>query len=153
MEQAVYSSIHLLPRNTGFYAGYMASAFTLGRFLSGYAWGYFTDSVGRKPTIVLGLLSMATFSLAFGLSTSYTWALSFRCVRRDLRSTYIRGVRQRKVVRWEAMFGTCHEIQIEFGITTGRTPGKHLSWGKVRALVPFSPEVPNNVKRQCILKI
>ena len=68
----------------GFYAGYVASAFIFGRFLSGYVWGYFTDSIGRKPVIVATLLSVATFSLAFGFSTSYTWALSSRCTNASL---------------------------------------------------------------------
>ena len=65
--------------STGFYAGYVASAFTFGRFVSGYVWGKFTDSVGRKPTIVIALISTATFSLTFGFSTSYTWAITSRC--------------------------------------------------------------------------
>lgn len=64
---------------TGFYAGYVASAFTFGRFLGGYIMGVFTDSMGRKPVMIVGLLSMAAFSLAFGFSTSYTWAVSSRC--------------------------------------------------------------------------
>lgn len=63
---------------TGYYAGYVASSFTFGRILSGYLWGHFTDSFGRKPTVVVGLLSMQIFSLAFGLSTSYAQALSSR---------------------------------------------------------------------------
>ncbi|CAN0415628.1 unnamed protein product, partial [Ascophyllum nodosum] len=33
----------------GFYAGYVASAFTFGRLVSGYAIGYLSDKIGRKP--------------------------------------------------------------------------------------------------------
>lgn len=66
----------------GYYAGYVASSFTFGRFVSGYVWGHFTDSVGRKPTILIGLLSMAVFSISFGVSPTYSWALSSRCVVR-----------------------------------------------------------------------
>lgn len=62
----------------GFYAGYIASAFTFGRFVSGYAMGYISDKVGRKPVIVLGLLSIMIFSLAFGVSESFAWAISSR---------------------------------------------------------------------------
>ncbi|CAM9145508.1 unnamed protein product, partial [Hapterophycus canaliculatus] len=65
---------------TGFYAGYVASSFTFGRFVSGYLWGYFIDSVGRKPTIIIGLLSIAIFSTSFGMSPTYSWALSSRLV-------------------------------------------------------------------------
>eukprot|EP00903_Cladosiphon_okamuranus_P022385 g20588.t2 len=64
----------------GFYAGYVASAFTFGRFLGSYVWGNITDSVGRKPVIIAGLLSIALFSLAFGFSTSYTWAVWWRLI-------------------------------------------------------------------------
>eukprot|EP00752_Nemacystus_decipiens_P005837 g5273.t1 len=73
---------HLLELKTtneaGYYAGYVASSFTFGRILSGYVWGHFADACGRKPTVIIGLLSMQIFSLAFGLSTSYAQALSSR---------------------------------------------------------------------------
>ncbi len=64
----------------GFYAGYVASAFTLGRFLTGYCWGCVSDAIGRKPVIVVGLSATALLSLSFGLSTSYTIAISSRWV-------------------------------------------------------------------------
>ncbi|CAN0329539.1 unnamed protein product [Pylaiella littoralis] len=64
----------------GFYAGYLASAFTLGRFLSGYVWGRLTDKVGRKPVMILSLLSIMTWSVSFGLSTTYTWAMISRLI-------------------------------------------------------------------------
>ena len=64
--------------HTGYYAGYVASAFTLGRFLTGYSWGYVSDSVGRKPVIVVGLSATAVLSLTFGLSTTYEFALVSR---------------------------------------------------------------------------
>ncbi|CAM9962798.1 unnamed protein product, partial [Ectocarpus fasciculatus] len=65
---------------SGFYAGYVASAFTLGRFLSGYLWGYVSDSVGRKPVILVGLTATAVLSLTFGLSTTYELAILSRFV-------------------------------------------------------------------------
>ncbi|CBN79752.1 conserved unknown protein [Ectocarpus siliculosus] len=65
---------------SGFYAGYVASAYMLGHFLSGYLWGYASDSVGRKPVILVGLLAVAVLSLTFGLSTTYELAISSRFV-------------------------------------------------------------------------
>ncbi|CAM9890551.1 unnamed protein product, partial [Hapterophycus canaliculatus] len=62
----------------GFYAGYVASAFTLGRFLSGYFWGHVSDSFGRKPVIIVGLTATAVLSLSFGFSTNYYAAISSR---------------------------------------------------------------------------
>ncbi|CAM9503102.1 unnamed protein product [Ectocarpus sp. 4 AP-2014] len=60
----------------GFYAGAVSSAFTLGRFLSGYFWGHVSDSCGRKLVIIIGLLTTTIVSLTFGLSTKYWVALS-----------------------------------------------------------------------------
>ena len=72
----------------GYYAGYVASAFTFGRFLSGYVWGYFTDYFGRKPVIISVLFCMAAFSVGFGFSTSYSWALWWRCEHTLLSSAF-----------------------------------------------------------------
>lgn len=63
----------------GFYAGFVASAFTFGRLVGGYAMGQTADSMGRKPVIVVGLSAMIVFPLAFGLSTTFAWALTWRC--------------------------------------------------------------------------
>ena len=63
---------------TGNYVGFVASAFTFGRFMGSYATGYATDSVGRKPVIVGGLLSIIVFSLCFALSPSFELALLSR---------------------------------------------------------------------------
>ncbi|CAM9883399.1 unnamed protein product, partial [Laminaria digitata] len=64
----------------GFYAGYVASAFTLGRFVTSYSLGQVTDSIGRKPVIISGLLSIMVFSVAFGLSPTFGFAVSSRLI-------------------------------------------------------------------------
>eukprot|EP00904_Undaria_pinnatifida_P012601 jgi/Undpi1/8471/HiC_scaffold_25.g10938.m1 len=64
----------------GFYAGYIASAFTFGRFVGGYATGHMTDHVGRKPVIVGGLASIMVCSLAFGLAPTYNFAIASRLI-------------------------------------------------------------------------
>ncbi|CAM9485595.1 unnamed protein product, partial [Laminaria digitata] len=65
---------------TGFYAGYVASAFTFGRFVSSYPLGKVADSVGRKPVMIAGLLSIMVFSMAFGLSPTFGFAITTRFV-------------------------------------------------------------------------
>ena len=45
-------------------AGVMMSSYALASFVTAPAWGRFSDRVGRRPAIVIGLLG---FSLAFGL--------------------------------------------------------------------------------------
>ncbi|CAM9287714.1 unnamed protein product [Ectocarpus sp. 8 AP-2014] len=62
----------------GYYAGYVSSAFMVGRVGSSYFWGRFADSHGRLPVIYAGLTSMVVLSIAFGLSTSFVWALGCR---------------------------------------------------------------------------
>ncbi|CBN75080.1 conserved unknown protein [Ectocarpus siliculosus] len=62
----------------GYYAGYVSSAFMVGRVGSSYFWGRFADSHGRLPVIYAGLTSMVVLSIAFGLSTSFLWALGCR---------------------------------------------------------------------------
>lgn len=63
---------------TGYYAGYVASSFTFGRFLSAYVWGHAADVIGRKPVIVTGLSAIVVCSVAFGLSTSFAFAIASR---------------------------------------------------------------------------
>lgn len=67
-----------LARCTGYYAGWLTSAFMLGRLTTGYAWGIFADRYGRKPVLVIGMISAAVCSIGFGLSTSFATALLWR---------------------------------------------------------------------------
>ncbi|CAM9775793.1 unnamed protein product [Scytosiphon promiscuus] len=62
----------------GYYAGYVSSAFMVGRFGSSYFWGRFADTHGRLPVIYVGLGSMVVLSVAFGLSTTFLQALVCR---------------------------------------------------------------------------
>ncbi|CAN0223141.1 unnamed protein product [Pylaiella littoralis] len=62
----------------GYYAGYLTSALMVGRFVSSYFWGRFADRYGRLPVMYIGLCSIAILSVAFGLSTSFWWAVSCR---------------------------------------------------------------------------
>ncbi|CAM9128529.1 unnamed protein product, partial [Hapterophycus canaliculatus] len=62
----------------GYYAGYVSSAFMVGRFGSSYFWGRFADTHGRLPVIYVGLSSMVVMSVAFGLSTTFVQALVCR---------------------------------------------------------------------------
>ena len=62
----------------GYYAGFVASSMMVGRILSSIPWGRVADTHGRKPVICLSSLSIAVFSLCFGLSTSFQWAVGAR---------------------------------------------------------------------------
>eukprot|EP00562_Extubocellulus_spinifer_P013031 CAMPEP_0178545144 /NCGR_PEP_ID=MMETSP0697-20121206/3489_1 /TAXON_ID=265572 /ORGANISM="Extubocellulus spinifer, Strain CCMP396" /LENGTH=509 /DNA_ID=CAMNT_0020177699 /DNA_START=1631 /DNA_END=3156 /DNA_ORIENTATION=- len=79
---AGYMSIDLIPalteENAGTYAGLLASAFMAGRTISAYPWGVVADTYGRKPALIWSLLTSAAFSIMFGMSKSFTFALVSR---------------------------------------------------------------------------
>ncbi|OIW06142.1 hypothetical protein TanjilG_21161 [Lupinus angustifolius] len=60
------------------YAGYVGSAFLLGRTLTSVIWGLIADRYGRKPVLVIGVTSVVVFNTLFGLSTSFWMALITR---------------------------------------------------------------------------
>ncbi|KAL2326214.1 hypothetical protein Fmac_025272 [Flemingia macrophylla] len=60
------------------YAGYVGSAFMLGRSLTSVLWGMIADRYGRKPVIILGIIAVVIFNTLFGLSTSLWMAVSMR---------------------------------------------------------------------------
>ena len=50
----------------------------IGRFLSSPLWGILCDRWGRKPVLLIGIVTTSILSLLFGMSRSFLWALSFR---------------------------------------------------------------------------
>ncbi|KAH3890596.1 hypothetical protein DPMN_014681, partial [Dreissena polymorpha] len=62
----------------GYYAGFVASALFVGRFFGSYFWGWLSDRVGRKPVMLLTILLNGLSSLAFGFTTSITFAIITR---------------------------------------------------------------------------
>ncbi|KAK8691751.1 hypothetical protein V6N13_075249 [Hibiscus sabdariffa] len=62
----------------GSYAGYVGSAFMLGRALTSVPWGIFADRYGRKPVIIMGTISVVIFNTLFGLSVNFWMAVITR---------------------------------------------------------------------------
>jgi MFS family permease len=62
----------------GYYSGYIASAMMFGRLVSSFWWGQVADRWGRKPVVIIGCLSIATFSVTFGCSSTFQFALLSR---------------------------------------------------------------------------
>ncbi|XP_064968116.1 probable peptide/nitrate transporter At3g43790 isoform X3 [Musa acuminata AAA Group] len=62
----------------GFYAGFVGSAFMLGRALTSILWGMVADRYGRRPVIMISLLAVIVFNTLFGLSTRYWMAIMTR---------------------------------------------------------------------------
>ncbi|XP_059312332.1 protein ZINC INDUCED FACILITATOR-LIKE 1-like isoform X3 [Lycium ferocissimum] len=62
----------------GSYAGYVGSAFMLGRALTSVFWGTVADKYGRKPVIILGNFVVVVFNTLFGLSINFWMAVITR---------------------------------------------------------------------------
>ena len=62
----------------GYYAGFILSAFMLGRAASSYHLGMLSDRYGRKLIIECGLWSCVVFQIAFGLAPTFGLALAAR---------------------------------------------------------------------------
>lgn len=62
----------------GYYAGFVGASYFLARAFSSVPWGMFTDRYGRKPCIVISILSVIVFNTLFGLSTTYWMAIVTR---------------------------------------------------------------------------
>jgi MFS family permease len=62
----------------GKYAGFIAASFMAGRAFTSLPWGMAADRYGRVFVLLSSLLLSAVFSLGFGTSRQFTWALVFR---------------------------------------------------------------------------
>ncbi|KAG0575900.1 hypothetical protein KC19_5G038800 [Ceratodon purpureus] len=65
-------------KDIGFYAGYIGSAFMVGRFLTSVHWGMAADKYGRVPVMCIGVISVIVFHTMFGVSTTFWMALISR---------------------------------------------------------------------------
>ncbi|TKV99128.1 hypothetical protein SEVIR_8G023300v4 [Setaria viridis] len=64
----------------GFYAGFLAASYMVGRTTAAIFWGILSDRIGRKPVIAFSILSVVIFNTLFGLSTTYWMAITTRFV-------------------------------------------------------------------------
>lgn len=64
----------------GFYAGFLAASYMVGRAIAAIFWGILSDRIGRKPVIAFSILSVVIFNTLFGLSTTYWMAIATRFV-------------------------------------------------------------------------
>ncbi|CAH9086948.1 unnamed protein product [Cuscuta europaea] len=62
----------------GYYAGYVGSAFMIGRAVTSLFWGLIADRYGRKPVILFGTISVVIFNTLFGFSVNFWMAIITR---------------------------------------------------------------------------
>nr|GMD40610.1 protein ZINC INDUCED FACILITATOR-LIKE 1-like isoform X1 [Ipomoea batatas] len=65
-------------KDIGKYAGYVGSAFMLGRALTSVFWGRMADRFGRKPVIIFGTTTVVIFNTLFGFSVNFWMAVITR---------------------------------------------------------------------------
>lgn len=61
-----------------YYAGFVGSAYMIGRALTSVFWGVVADRYGRKPVILLGTSTVVIFNTLFGFSVNYWMAIVTR---------------------------------------------------------------------------
>ena len=64
--------------DAGLCMGYIGSSGYVGWIISCYATGYMADNKGHKLVLMFTMVGMIMFTLLFGFSTSFYWALSAR---------------------------------------------------------------------------
>eukprot|EP01027_Heterolobosea_sp_BB2_P016108 GEZU01022972.1.p1 GENE.GEZU01022972.1~~GEZU01022972.1.p1 ORF type:complete len:179 (-),score=41.36 GEZU01022972.1:54-590(-) len=65
-------------KEAGYYAGLIASCFSLGQFTSGFFWGWLSDRKSKKLVMMIGLLANCFTMMAFGFSRSFLMSLATR---------------------------------------------------------------------------
>jgi hypothetical protein len=66
--------------SAGRYAGLIAAFFMVGRTLTAFHWGQLADRYGRIPILLSSLALSGLFTVLFGLSRTFAWALVWRCL-------------------------------------------------------------------------
>ena len=68
-----------IPKNqVSKWAGITSAVYSLSQALTGIAWGWASDTFGRKPTILTAMTCIMITSLLFGFSRSLVWAIVAR---------------------------------------------------------------------------
>ena len=62
------------------YAGMLITSFAFAEFSTGVIWGRISDSIGRKPVLIMGLAGTALSMVLFGFATSLPAALIARAL-------------------------------------------------------------------------
>ena len=130
---AGYMAIHLVAgineENAGSRAGFIASSFMFGRMLTSYYWGKVADIYGRKATLITSLFLSSVFSIIFGLSTSFKYAIISRLLL-GMTNCIIGIV---KTVVTEMAHGDEELEAKSTGLVIGKTFGKEYD----ECLLPF----------------
>lgn len=62
------------------YAGLISAVFSIAQCATAVFWGQLSDRIGRKPSILCGLVATMTTSVLFGMAQSFGFAIAMRAV-------------------------------------------------------------------------
>ncbi|KIX03126.1 uncharacterized protein Z518_06676 [Rhinocladiella mackenziei CBS 650.93] len=62
------------------YAGMLITAFAFAEFSTGILWGWFSDRIGRKPVLIMGLFGTALSMISFGFARTLPAAILARAL-------------------------------------------------------------------------
>lgn len=68
----------LNPNSVGTYAGILTGSMKIAGVFTAYPWGIISDTYGRKFVLLFSTASSAVLMLAFGFSSSFTYAVAVR---------------------------------------------------------------------------
>ncbi|KAG9225176.1 hypothetical protein CCMSSC00406_0007413 [Pleurotus cornucopiae] len=66
--------------NVGFYAGLVESLFFLTEALTVLHWSRISDTIGRKPVLLVGLMGLGASTLGFGMARTFVGIVISRCI-------------------------------------------------------------------------
>jgi len=73
-------SFGVAEHEVAFYAGALVGVFTFGEFLTGFLWARVSDKIGRKPTLLIGILCGLVAALVLGVARSVGVAIASRAL-------------------------------------------------------------------------
>ncbi|KAJ2849745.1 hypothetical protein IWW36_002411 [Coemansia brasiliensis] len=68
------------PKDIAFYASLLFASFSVCQTMTVMYWGRLSDRIGRRPVLMIGLTGYLISFLMFGVSRSFAWALTARCL-------------------------------------------------------------------------
>ncbi|KAI0336417.1 MFS general substrate transporter [Cubamyces sp. BRFM 1775] len=64
----------------GFYSGLVESSFAIAQVVSIYQWARVSDTIGRRPVVLLGIFGIGLATLFMGVSTTLSGVILARCL-------------------------------------------------------------------------
>ncbi|KAF1812117.1 MFS general substrate transporter [Eremomyces bilateralis CBS 781.70] len=80
VSQMIFDTGTVREVDVGFWSGLIESLFSLTQMSFMLLWGWLSDRVGRKPTLVCAAFGMSLAASLFGFSQSVTQMIVFRCI-------------------------------------------------------------------------